>query len=316
MRWVWLGVLVVALTPIRSLAESIDRRAFPEPDLLLEPEELARPEIAEKFVVLDARKREEYQRGHVPGARHVDHDAWEKAFQWETGAPRALEKTFDEEQQEAWKRRIGELGISPGSEVVVYDDAGMTNAARTWWILRYWGVQKARLLNGGWDGWKAADLPVSEEIPKVEAVEFRAEPRTGLLATKDNVLEMLRNPQWQIVDARSWKEHCGLDAGKNRRAGAIPGAKHLEWSDLIDQKTHRFKSPDELRRLFERAGISLDRPTATHCGSGGRASVMAFGLELMGAEHVRNYYRGWTEWGNTDDTPVVKPEGRQPAQEK
>ena len=73
-------------------------------------------------------------------------------------------------------------------------------------------------------------------------------------------------------------------------------------------QTKRFKSPSELGQLLEQAGIGLDRPTASHCNGGGRAAVMAFGLELMGAREVRNYYRGWGEWGNADHTPIVVPE--------
>ena len=73
---------------------------------------------------------------------------------------------------------------------------------------------------------------------------------------------------------------------------------------MLDAKTHRFKSASELRKLFEQAGIALDRPTATYCQSGGRAAVMAFGMELMGAKDVSDYYRSWAEWGNSEDTPV------------
>src|SRR5262249_509141 len=109
----------------------------------------------------------------------------------------------------------------------------------------------------------------------------------------------------QIVDARSEKEYCGVEKLTNKRAGAIPGARQLEWVDLLDQEAYRFKPAAELRRLFEQAGISLDKPTTTYCQSGGRASVLAFGLELMGAKDVSNYYSSWNEWGNTDDTPVA-----------
>ena len=115
----------------------------------------------------------------------------------------------------------------------------------------------------------------------------------------------LKDSSLQIVDARSEGEFCGTDKLKNKRGGAIPGAKHLEWIDLIDKETQRFKTPDQLRKLFADAEISLDRPTATHCQSGGRASVMAFGMELMGAASVANYYASWGEWGNADDTPIV-----------
>jgi thiosulfate/3-mercaptopyruvate sulfurtransferase len=92
---------------------------------------------------------------------------------------------------------------------------------------------------------------------------------------------------------------------RNKRPGAIPGAKQLEWVDLIDKKTNRFKTADKLRLLFASARINLDRPTATHCQSGGRASVMAFGLELMGSKDVSNYYPSWAEWSSATDTPVI-----------
>jgi thiosulfate/3-mercaptopyruvate sulfurtransferase len=107
------------------------------------------------------------------------------------------------------------------------------------------------------------------------------------------------------VDARSAEEYCGT-ADTAKRNGAIPGAVHLEWSDTVD-KAGRFKSPEELTKLFREAGIDPSRPSITYCQSGGRAAVMAFALELMGGKDVRNYYRSWSEWGNSEDTPVVKP---------
>jgi thiosulfate/3-mercaptopyruvate sulfurtransferase len=113
------------------------------------------------------------------------------------------------------------------------------------------------------------------------------------------------------VDARSEKEFCGVEKLSNKRGGAVPGARQLEWSDLIDKETHRFKPMTDLRKLFEQAGIVLDKPTTTYCQSGGRASVMAFGLELMGAKDVRNYYASWSEWGNADDTPITPGQPRE-----
>jgi thiosulfate/3-mercaptopyruvate sulfurtransferase len=270
---------------------------YPRGRLLVEPAELANSAAAGEFVILDARKRDEYERGHVPGARHVDHDAWKSAF-------------GQDESPAWWSDRIGGLGIDSKSTVVLYDDNGTKDAARIWWILRYWGVEDARLLNGGWTGWVAADLPTTEKTPPVVAAsDFQATPHAARLATMDQVLRSLDGRRWQIVDARSEDEYCGVDKRDNARGGAIPGAKQLEWSDLIDQQTQRFKRPAEMRRLFEQAGIDLDRPTASHCNGGGRAAVMAFGLELMGADQVRNYYRGWGEWGNAENTPIQLPDG-------
>jgi thiosulfate/3-mercaptopyruvate sulfurtransferase len=206
----------------------------------------------------------------------------------------------------AWSRRIGDLGINRDSKVIVYDSSSTKDAARIWWILRYWGLEDASLLNGGWTGWKAAVLPIEADRPPTPTpTAFRATAQSQRLATKDQLLTTLKDKSLQIVDARSDAEFCGMDKQKNKRAGAIPGAKHLDWIDLIDKETQRFKSADQLRMLFREAGVELERPTATHCQSGGRAAVMVFAMELMGGKNVSNYYASWGEWGNADDTPIV-----------
>jgi len=266
------------------------------PDLLIEPRELAQPAVAHRWVILDARKKDAYRQSHVPGARWVDHDAWKSALGDGTDAP-------------GWSRRIGELGIGADSRVVVYDDADAVAAARIWWLLRYWGVDQVRLLNGGWKVWQAEGLPTdAHEPPPAAAVAFTATARKQRLVTKEQIVASLPEHRLQIVDARSEGEFCGLDRKESKRGGAIPGAKHLEWNQLIDPATGRFKSPDEMRRLIEQIGIDLDKPVATHCQSGGRGSVMAFGLELIGAKQPGLYYPGWSEWGNRDDLPLVVPE--------
>jgi thiosulfate/3-mercaptopyruvate sulfurtransferase len=268
---------------------------YPRGDLLLEPGTLAKPEIARQFVVLDARPRVQYDEGHIPGAVWVDAAAWAKAF---GGGKDAA----------VWSSRIGGLGIGRDAKVALYDNVLFKDAARIWWILKYWGVEDARLLNGNWSGWKQAGLPVESGPPKAPApAKFAAVPRSGRLAIKGGLLGALKDKSLQIVDSRSHAEFCGIDKMTNKRGGAMPGAKHLEWSDLIDKQSQRFKSPEQLRALFEKAGIDVQRSTATHCQSGGRASVMVFGMELMGASDVSNYYASWGEWGNAADTPIVIP---------
>jgi thiosulfate/3-mercaptopyruvate sulfurtransferase len=283
-----------ALLALASCSERVaEKTEYPRPELLLEPTALAKPEIAKQFIVLDARSQKAFDESRVAGARWVDAAAWAKAFK-------------DGKDAQGWSARIGNLGVSADSRVVVYDDNSFNEAARIWWILRYWGVEEVRLLNGNWTTWKKTGLPIATGKPKpASPVQFTAKPRFERLATKGQLLASLKNRSLQIVDARSEGEFCGIDQRKNKRAGAIPGAKHLEWIDLIDTKTQSFKTPDQLRKLFAEAQIKLDRPTATHCQSGGRASVMAFAMELMGAPAVSNYYASWGEWGNADDTPIV-----------
>ena len=244
--------------------------------------------------LLDARGKGKYLDGHAAGAVWIDAPAWAHAFA-------AGQDAAD------WQKRIIPLGITPADTVVVYDDNQSKDAARIWYILRYWAFDDVRLLNGGWKALQASGVPMEKEAPTVQPVKdlkLTAEP--GRLATKDQLLDLLKGKPPQIVDARSEGEYCGTEETAKRN-GSIPGAAHLEWSDTLDEKTGRFKSAEELSKLFEKAGVDPAKPAITYCQSGGRAAVLAFVLELMGGKDVRNYYRSWAEWGNDPDTPVVKP---------
>jgi thiosulfate/3-mercaptopyruvate sulfurtransferase len=266
---------------------------YARPNLLIEPAALARAD-ARKRVILDTRSPEQCRAGHVPGAVLVDARGWARAF----AAGR---------DRDAWAKRIGGLGIDVDTPVVVYGSPRSSETGRVWWILRYWGVRDVRLLNGGWPGWVAAGGKVQKDEVAPKAVTARLKAHPELLATKEQLLGWLKGRSGpQVLDARSLGEYCGT-AAKAKRGGAIPGAKHLEWSDTIDPKTGKFKSAAELGKLLEEAGIDPARPAVTYCQSGGRAAVLAFVLELMGGKEVRNYYRSWSEWGNDPKTPIVKP---------
>jgi thiosulfate/3-mercaptopyruvate sulfurtransferase len=282
--------LVVFLAPFGDLKAE----TYPRPQLLLEPAELVKPEVADEFRILDARPKKEFAAGHIPGAIWVDHDAWSKAF-------------AASQDPRTWEKRLGTQGLDGRRAVVIYDNHLSNRAGRIWWILKYWGLKDVRLLNGGWLGWTKGDYPLS-------TVDFMfAKPRVLLgnpdgkrLTSKTQLLKALPNGELQIIDTRSEGEFCGTTE-KAKRNGSIPGARHLEWSDTLDKKTQRFKSAAELKELFRKSGIALDRPSVTYCQSGGRAAVMAFVLELMGAQDVSNYYRSWAEWGNEHETPIARP---------
>jgi thiosulfate/3-mercaptopyruvate sulfurtransferase len=113
--------IVVCLVPALARAES----QYARPELLLEPTDLAKAEVAREFVILDVRKQEAYDQGHIPGARRVDHDTWKAVF-------------GDGKDIAGWSKRIGDLGIGMDSKVVLYDDLASKEAARIWWILRFW----------------------------------------------------------------------------------------------------------------------------------------------------------------------------------
>jgi thiosulfate/3-mercaptopyruvate sulfurtransferase len=182
----------------------------------------------------------------------------------------------------------------------------VNESARVWWLLRYWGCADVKLVNGGWAGYVAADGPVSTDAVKPSPTTVTLTPRPERLATKSQLLDALKGQPPQIVDARSKDEFCGT-AETAKRNGSIPGAVHLEWTEALDPKTKRFKSPAELRALLTERHIDVNRPAVTYCQSGGRAAAVAFTLELMGGKQVGNYYRSWAEWGNDPNTPIVKP---------
>jgi thiosulfate/3-mercaptopyruvate sulfurtransferase len=223
--------------------------------------------------------------------------------------PASWNKEFTKGQHRAyWQRELGMFGIDLNTPVVVYGD-DLRETARVWWILDYWSIQPVRLLNGGWQAYRAAGGPIDEgraDRPSITATRPKLAPHRSRLARKSDLLRELPRKRLQLLDARSTAEYCG-QARKAKRNGAIPGARHLEWTQVMDPQTKRFKKPEELAKLLRGARVDLRKPTVTYCQSGGRASVLAFTLELMGGKDVRNYYRSWAEWGNDPATPVERP---------
>lgn len=277
---------------IITLALGADPAAYPNDKLLVEAGELARAD-AKAFRVLDVRPRPQYQGGHVPGAVWADVAAWSQA----------VARTPDDTK---WPERLAAVGIEPKAPVVVYAD-DVRDAARAWWVLKFAGVPVVRILNGGWRAWEEGKHPVEkkENTAKADPAAWKAEK--SRLTTKEQLLDFVKAKKVQVLDARSEGEFCG-ETKTAKRAGSVPGAVRLEWSELIDPKTKKFRPAPELKKLIDDRKIDLGKEAVTYCQSGGRAAVLAFGLELMGGTKVSNYYRSWAEWGNADDTPVAKPD--------
>ncbi len=249
--------------------------------------------------LLDARPRADYDKGHIPGAVRVDAKAVEKA----AAKPGALA------DRAAWEPWIAPLGIGPEAEVLVYDANRQLDAARLWWLLGYIGVGKVGLLDGNFPLWAAQGRPVTAEVPKVEPRPFKVTFRDDRHATKDAVLSAIRSKSALIVDARSAGEYAGT-VRHSKRGGHVPTACSLEWKDLVDEDG-RFLDESALRTMLAKAGVRSGEPVITHCQGGGRASVNAFVLERLGFK-TRNYYLGWSDWGNAADTPIETERGPGP----
>lgn len=241
--------------------------------------------------ILDVRPRAEYEAGHLPGAVWVDAGAVGK----QAAVPGAL---TDAKHWQSW---IDGLGIGPDTEVYLYDSAQQREAARFWWLLRHLGAENVGLVDGNFAIWKEQGRTVSTEPNEVEPKVFPIKIRTNRFADQQDVLKALQGGQIQVVDARSLGEYTG-EVARSAKGGHIPTACHLEWSELVDEQG-RFLPASDLRAKVEKLGLKPGQEVITHCQGGGRASVDAFVLERLG-HPARNYYLGWSDWGNAQETPI------------
>lgn len=269
---------------------------YPKKNLLVEAEQIAalQKEFGNKLRVLDVRPAADYEKGHLPGAIQVAIDGWSKSF-------------GNGEDVPLWEKQLGAAGINSLKDpVLVYDDGTVTSGGRVWFILRYWGVEDVRFVNGGIKAIEAAKVPLTKVAtiqPAISSTLKLTRKETRLIKLDQLQDLVTTKSSEQIVDARTDGEFTGTT--KNAaRGGTVPGCVHLDWQNLIDKESRKFKSAAELKKVFDAAGIDPKKPSVTFCQSGGRASVMAFALELMGGEAVRNYYKSWSEWGNSPTTPI------------
>ena len=270
--------------------------SFANPRLLVSAQELADTicgGAAKRPLILDLRPPEAFAAGHIPGAIHLD--LW--GFSLIDTDPAPLNAFM-------WMiEHVLQLhGVDGTTSVVVYDEQSGIRAARAFWFLEYLGHPSVRMLDGGFGAWTAAGLPVTAEAgppPKSTWTGTRDEKR---IATWKDVRSAVRRNSAVILDTRSEEEYCGTVA-RAKRGGAIPGAVHIEWTRNLGPDG-RFKPADELRTMYEDAGVTRDKEVMTYCQGGYRAAHSYVALRLLGYPRVRNYIGSWKEWGDREELPV------------
>lgn len=202
--------------------------------------------------------------------------------------------------------RMRGLGLGDGSRIVVYDQQGLVSSARVWWSLRAMGHKDVAVLDGGLPKWIAEGRPVSDRPPTPRERHFSARMDNGLVRTRAQIARALESGSEQVVDARAAPRFKG-EAAEPRaglKSGHMPGARNLPFPDLFAPDGTMLKAA-ALTERFEAAGVDLDRPVATSCGSGITACILALALARLGRWRTAVYDGSWAEWGAADDAPVV-----------
>ncbi|KQS88473.1 MULTISPECIES: 3-mercaptopyruvate sulfurtransferase [unclassified Rhizobium] len=238
----------------------------------------------------------EYAAAHIPGAVFYDQDLIADP---DSGLPHTIPSPM------AFADAVGKLGLSDTDTIVVYDGPGIFTAPRVWWLLRTMGATSVFVLDGGMDGWKAEGRPATTEVPHPAPATFRPTFNASAVTSFDQMTTIVANGDRQIADARGAGRFTGEEAEPRAgmRSGHMPGARSLPSG--VFSTGGKLKSLDALRETIEGAGIDLDKPVVTTCGSGVTAAIIMLALQSLGHTSNTLYDGSWSEWGSRADTSVV-----------
>jgi len=242
--------------------------------------------------------RAEYDAGHIPGARFVDlDDLSDQRSPLPHMAP----------PPEKFISRMRGLGIGDGHQLVVYDGMGLFSAARVWWLFRLMGKTDVAVLDGGLPKWKAEGRPLDDLPPVTRDRHITVQRQAHWVKDVSQVASASKLGDWQIVDARAAARYRG-EAPEPRpglRAGHIPGSISLPFGNLLNPDG-TMKSDAALRAALTDAGVDLERPVITTCGSGVTAAIISLALERLGHRRHALYDGSWAEWGMYPDLPLAR----------
>ncbi|AWL94391.1 3-mercaptopyruvate sulfurtransferase [Bradyrhizobium ottawaense] len=234
--------------------------------------------------------KDDYLAAHLPGAAFFDVDAV-------SDHSNPLPHMYPSAEQ--FCRDIGNLGISNADTVVLYDAGGWVAAPRAWWMFLAFGHSNVRILNGGLKKWRAEGRAVESGEVKPKPATFKASYDSNRVRSMQQLIANVESRAEQVIDARAGDRFEGRapEPRAGIRSGHIPGARNVPYNQLFDAATGTMKPLEDLRAAFTSAGVKLDAPIVTSCGSGVSAGVLTLALYRLGITDTALYDGSWSEWG-------------------
>ncbi len=240
--------------------------------------------------------REDFERGHIPGAQFIDLQA---DLSDQQGELRFMLPSAD-----AFAAAMGRLGVGNDSKVVLYSTANVWWATRVWWMLRVFGFDNATVLDGGWQKWTSEGRKVETGPARTpEPANFTVREVRPLMVGKREVQAAIEDGAICTINALTSQQHTGGGGNSYGRPGRIAGSVSLPAAHLLDPETNAFLPPDELRRRFDQVG-AMDKQVITYCGGGIAASADALALVMLGHTDVKLYDASLSEWAKDPALPM------------